>query len=168
MGNPEIKVDGQTEGSTPLRDPGDHEPEDSDERPSVRCSFCLKDSRDAGSLVEGPERFLLGRAYICRNCVEICVYIFMDVKRKSLATEDAAAVGKFVLTPLAQMIEETLKTLNDTEREIIKLRYGLDGGYNHTLLEIGRRLNLTSENVGRYETQAITKLRLQRQPPMKP
>src|SRR5262245_46235511 len=111
--------------------------------------------KGAGSLVEGPQRGELGRAYICRNCVEICAYIFMDVKQKSLATEDAAAGSPFVLTPLAKLIEETLKTLTDTEREIVKLRYGLDGGYNHALLEIGQRLNLTPEDVGGYETQAI-------------
>jgi RNA polymerase primary sigma factor len=83
----------------------------------------------------------------------------MDVKRKSVATDDAAAGSQFVLTPLAQLIEETLKTLTDTEREIVKLRYNLDGGYNQTLLEIGQRLNLTPEDVGRYEIEAIMKLR---------
>jgi hypothetical protein len=49
------------------------------------------------------------------------VYIFIDVKQKSSATEDAAAGSQFVLTPLAQLIEETLKTLTDTWREIVKL-----------------------------------------------
>jgi hypothetical protein len=151
-----------------VRNLSDDESEAAAERPSVPCSFCLKDSRDAGTLIEGPERDQLGRAYICRNCVEICVYILMDVKRKSLATDDATAVGQFVLTPLSQLIEETLKTLTDTERKIVKLRYGLDGGYNHTLLDIGQGHDLTPEEVGRYETQAIAKLRSQRQPPTKP
>ena len=151
-----------------MQNPSDDESEDAAELLSFRCSFCLKDSRDAGTLIEGRERDELGRAYICRNCVEICVYIFMDVKQKRLAIEDATAAGQFVLTPLAQMIEETLETLTDTERKIVKLRYGLDGGYNHTLLEIGQRLELTPEEVGRYETQAITKLRSQSQPPSKP
>ncbi len=91
----------------------------------------------------------------------------MDVNRRRLAFEDAAAGSQFVLTPLAQMIEETLKTLTDTEREIVKLRYGLNGGYYHTLLDIGQRLNLALEEVGRYETQAITKLRSQSEPTVK-
>lgn len=142
-----------------MRNPSGHESDDPAERPSVRCSFCLKDSGDAGTLIEGRERHESGRAYICRNCVECCVYIFMDVKRKSLAIEDAAAANQFALTPLAQVIEETLKRLTDTEREIVKLRYGLDGGFNHALLEIGNRLSLTPEDVGRCENEAVTKLR---------
>ncbi len=151
-----------------MRNPSDDESKDASERLSARCSFCLKDSKGAGTLIEGPERDGSVRAYICRNCIEICVYCFIDVKRKGLATEDAAARSQFVLTPLAQMIEETLKTLTDTERTIVKLRFGLNGGYNHTLLGIGQRLNLTPEDVASYETQAITKLRSQSPPPMKP
>lgn len=78
-----------------MPNPSDHEPEDAAERPSVPCSFCLKESKAAGTLIEGPQRDELGCAYICRNCVEICFYIFIDQKQKGHATENATAVGQF-------------------------------------------------------------------------
>jgi DNA-directed RNA polymerase specialized sigma subunit len=151
-----------------LRNPSDQESEDAAERPSARCSFCLQDSRESGTLIEGPNHDKLGAAYICYNCVYICAVIFEDKKQEILATEDAAAASQFVLTPLSQMIEKTLKTLTEPESKVVKLRYGLGDGYNHTLEEVGRRLKLTAEDVRRYEIQAVTKLRSQSQPPLKP
>ena len=51
-----------------MPNPSDHEPEDAAERPSAPCPFCLKDWRDAGTLIEGPERDELGRAYLPQLC----------------------------------------------------------------------------------------------------
>ncbi|MFO0822423.1 MAG: sigma factor-like helix-turn-helix DNA-binding protein [Gemmataceae bacterium] len=45
------------------------------------------------------------------------------------------------------------------EREIIKLRYGLGGGYTYTLEEVGRIFKVTRERaVRQIETKAVRKL----------
>ena len=40
-----------------------------------------------------------------------------------------------------------LESLNDRERQVIRLRFGLEDGKTHTLEEIGDELNVTRERV---------------------
>ena len=50
-------------------------------------------------------------------------------------------------------------TLNDREREIITLRYGLTDEYEVTQREIGRKLGISRSYVSRIEKRALEKLR---------
>ena len=50
-------------------------------------------------------------------------------------------------------------TLNDREREIITLRYGLKNEYEVTQREIGRKLGISRSYVSRIEKRALEKLR---------
>jgi RNA polymerase primary sigma factor len=64
--------------------------------------------------------------------------------------------------------EETLKKalaqLPEREREVLQLRYGLDGDPEpHSLEEIGRRLGLTRERVRQIESRALEKLAMERE-----
>ncbi|OHB79668.1 MAG: RNA polymerase subunit sigma-70 [Planctomycetes bacterium RBG_16_64_10] len=59
---------------------------------------------------------------------------------------------------LRDKIEELLKTLTYREREIIRLRYGLDDGYSYTLEEVGRIFKVTRERVRQIEAKAVRKL----------
>jgi RNA polymerase primary sigma factor len=59
---------------------------------------------------------------------------------------------------LRTKIGEILKTLTYREREIIRLRYGLDDGYTYTLEEVGRIFRVTRERVRQIEAKAIRKL----------
>jgi RNA polymerase primary sigma factor len=52
-----------------------------------------------------------------------------------------------------------LETLNEREQRIIRLRYGLEDGREHTLSKIGDRLGITRERVRQIEAQALRKLR---------
>jgi len=56
-------------------------------------------------------------------------------------------------------ILEWVKDLQEKERTVIMLRFGLDGGEAQTLEEIGRTLALTRERVRQIETVALGKLR---------
>ncbi|MFM7268400.1 MAG: sigma-70 family RNA polymerase sigma factor [Cyanobium sp.] len=49
--------------------------------------------------------------------------------------------------------------LTDQEREVLALRFGLDGQERHTLAEIGRQLSVSRERVRQVELKALRKLR---------
>ncbi len=59
---------------------------------------------------------------------------------------------------LRDKIGGLLKTLTYREREIIKLRYGLQDGYTYTLEEVGRIFKVTRERVRQIEAKAVRKL----------
>ena len=45
------------------------------------------------------------------------------------------------------------------QRQVIRLRFGLEDGKTHTLEEIGDELNVTRERVRQIEARAMEKLR---------
>lgn len=59
---------------------------------------------------------------------------------------------------LKNKIEHVLKSLTTREREIIRLRYGLGGGYSYTLEETGRIFKVTRERIRQIEAKAMRKL----------
>ena len=52
-----------------------------------------------------------------------------------------------------------VKPLDERERQILRLRYGLDRGDPRTLEEVGDVLHLTRERIRQIERQALSKLR---------
>jgi RNA polymerase primary sigma factor len=60
---------------------------------------------------------------------------------------------------LKSAMDRVLRTLTHREREIIKLRYGLDDGYTYTLEEVGRIFKVTRERVRQIEARAVRKLK---------
>jgi DNA-directed RNA polymerase sigma subunit (sigma70/sigma32) len=56
-------------------------------------------------------------------------------------------------------IERLLAPLEDRERSILALRYGLDRGEPRTLEEVGAYFNLTRERIRQIEARAMSKLR---------
>lgn len=56
-------------------------------------------------------------------------------------------------------VKELLETLGDRERQVIRLRYGIDDEKPHTLEEIGEILGVTRERVRQIEAKALGKLR---------
>ncbi|MEM1062070.1 MAG: sigma-70 family RNA polymerase sigma factor [Planctomycetota bacterium] len=59
---------------------------------------------------------------------------------------------------LKDKIDHVLKSLTFREREIIKLRYGLNDGYSYTLEETGRIFKVTRERIRQIESKALKKL----------
>jgi RNA polymerase primary sigma factor len=55
---------------------------------------------------------------------------------------------------------EILGTLTAREAQVLRMRFGLDGGAERTLAEIGESFALTRERIRQIETQALRKLRL--------
>ncbi|MEW6607959.1 MAG: sigma-70 family RNA polymerase sigma factor [bacterium] len=62
-------------------------------------------------------------------------------------------------TMLQEQIQEIVDTLPEKERQLLKLRFGLDGLEPHTLTDIGRILGLTRERVRQLEKRILDNLR---------
>jgi len=60
---------------------------------------------------------------------------------------------------LKDKLNEVLTELTDREERVIRLRYGLDDGRNHTLEEVGKEFGVTRERIRQIEAKAIKKLR---------
>jgi RNA polymerase primary sigma factor len=63
---------------------------------------------------------------------------------------------------LKERIDEALRTLNDRERYLIQLRFGLLDGRSRTLAEVGQELRLSRERARQIESRALQKLRQSR------
>ncbi len=76
--------------------------------------------------------------------------------------EDRAAESPFesaATSLLPEEIRRLLAPLDEREREILKLRFGLNGGESRTLEEVGEAFNLTRERIRQIEARAMSKLR---------
>jgi RNA polymerase primary sigma factor len=60
---------------------------------------------------------------------------------------------------LREDLEHVLDTLSPRERDVLRLRYGLDDGRMKTLEEIGQIFNVTRERIRQIEAKALRKLR---------
>ncbi|MBD8505379.1 sigma-70 family RNA polymerase sigma factor [Hoyosella sp. G463] len=69
------------------------------------------------------------------------------------------AESSVIATLLHSDIRTVLATLDDRERNVILLRYGLDDGQPRTLDQIGRHFGLSRERVRQIEREVMTKLR---------
>ncbi|MFM8972693.1 MAG: RNA polymerase sigma factor RpoD/SigA, partial [Actinomycetota bacterium] len=76
--------------------------------------------------------------------------------------EDRSAESPFEMAAtalLADEIEKLLAPLDERERQILALRFGLDRGEPRTLEEVGEFFNLTRERIRQIEARAMSKLR---------
>ncbi len=62
-------------------------------------------------------------------------------------------------TLLREQISDVLDTLTERERNVLRLRFGLDDGRGRTLEEVGREFNVTRERIRQIEAKALRKLR---------
>ena len=86
--------------------------------------------------------------------------------------EDNATIGDFVedtdvevpveaatFRLLQDYLSNALEGLNDREREVLIMRFGLENGKVSTLEEVGERFGVTRERIRQLETKALAKLR---------
>jgi RNA polymerase sigma factor (sigma-70 family) len=76
--------------------------------------------------------------------------------------EDRSAESPFEVASTALLPDEInrlLSPLDEREREILRLRFGLDRGEPRTLEEVGEHFNLTRERIRQIEARAMSKLR---------
>ena len=76
--------------------------------------------------------------------------------------EDRSAESPFEMAATALLpleINRLLAPLDEREREILRLRFGLDRGEPRTLEDVGEHFNLTRERIRQIEARAMSKLR---------
>jgi len=76
--------------------------------------------------------------------------------------EDKAVVSSLdevINLKLKEQTASVLKTLTPREEKIIKMRFGLEDGSQHTLEEVGQTFALTRERIRQIEAEALRKLR---------
>jgi len=60
---------------------------------------------------------------------------------------------------LLERIDDVLSSLSEREAAVIRLRFGIDDGYAHTLDQIGRTFGVSRERIRQIEERALNKLR---------
>ena len=76
--------------------------------------------------------------------------------------EDKTAVSPSDVVIHLSLVEQTssvLKTLTPREERVIKMRFGLEDGSEHTLEQVGQTFAVTRERIRQIEAKALRKLR---------
>ena len=60
---------------------------------------------------------------------------------------------------LNELVRDTLEQLSPREREVVRLRFGLDDGRTRTLEEVGKQFGVTRERIRQIEAKTLAKLR---------
>ena len=72
----------------------------------------------------------------------------------ALSPADSAAFSM-----LKAELAQALESLTERERQVIRLRFGLEDGRQRTLEEVGKEFNVTRERIRQIEAKALRKLR---------
>jgi len=73
--------------------------------------------------------------------------------------EAVVPVDAASFTLLQEQLEGVLDTLNEREKKVIQLRFGLTDGHPRTLEEVGREFGVTRERIRQIESKTLSKLR---------
>jgi len=74
--------------------------------------------------------------------------------QQAIAPADAAARAL-----LSEAVGEALEELSERERQVVRLRFGLEDGQVRTLEEVGREFGVTRERIRQIEAKTLAKLR---------
>jgi RNA polymerase primary sigma factor len=80
-----------------------------------------------------------------------------------IAAEDMTPEEEVHLTLSEEVIRRTVDELPETERNVLKLRYGINGDEPTPLRETGKRLGMSPERVRQIESKALAKLAMRRE-----
>ncbi len=74
-------------------------------------------------------------------------------------THSVSPIDAVIMRTLKDHTEKALRSLTPREEQVIKLRFGIGDGTEHTLEEVGRTFNVTRERIRQIEYKALRKLR---------
>jgi len=73
------------------------------------------------------------------------------------STESPSVITSFSL--LKDKLSDVLSSLNQRERKVLELRFGLGDGFSRTLEEVGQQFRVTRERIRQIEAKALRKMR---------
>ena len=77
-----------------------------------------------------------------------------------IPSEDVLSVEDIVTSrELRRCLDKALETLTDRERQVLRIRFGLDDGKPHTLEYVGQLFGVTRERIRQIEDKALRKMR---------
>ncbi len=68
-------------------------------------------------------------------------------------------IDHVIVSNLKEQTNKVLRTLTPREEQVLKMRFGVGDGAEHTLEEVGRSFNVTRERIRQIESKALRKLR---------
>jgi len=77
------------------------------------------------------------------------------IEDSKMVTPEESAID----TSMQREINKQLQSLNERERKVIELRFGLNNGHPHTLEQVGNYFGVTRERIRQIESKALQKLR---------
>ena len=77
------------------------------------------------------------------------------IEDEDTITPEESATGQL----LKEQVKDMLAALTEREQKILKLRFGLEDGKQHTLEEVGQEFSVTRERIRQIEAKALAKLR---------
>lgn len=118
---------------------------------------------DIGTLTGFEPEHVSNLLSISRDLISLDAPVFNDGSTSNIGDfiEDESQNPEQSLmdASLKEDVRSLLATLNDKEREIIELRFGLEGKTPMSLKEIGELYNLTKERIRQIEKKALERLR---------
>ncbi|MGN0384385.1 MAG: sigma-70 family RNA polymerase sigma factor [Lachnospiraceae bacterium] len=77
-----------------------------------------------------------------------------------IPSKDVQSVEDIVTSrELRRCLDEVLETLKDRERQVLRMRFGLDDGKPRTLEYVGQKFGVTRERIRQIEAKALRKMR---------
>jgi RNA polymerase primary sigma factor len=77
------------------------------------------------------------------------------IEDEDTVTPEESATGQL----LKEQVKGLLSSLSEREQKILRLRFGLEDGKNHTLEEVGQEFSVTRERIRQIEAKALAKLK---------
>ncbi len=77
------------------------------------------------------------------------------IEDEDTVTPEESATGQL----LKEQVKSLLGSLSEREQKILRLRFGLEDGKNHTLEEVGQEFSVTRERIRQIEAKALAKLK---------
>ena len=77
------------------------------------------------------------------------------IEDEDTVTPEESATGQL----LKEQVRDLLSSLSEREQKILRLRFGLEDGKQHTLEEVGQEFSVTRERIRQIEAKALAKLK---------